>query len=32
MSDIDLSKFEKKIIVRRIQAEDFEAIISLQKL
>jgi predicted amidohydrolase/ribosomal protein S18 acetylase RimI-like enzyme len=32
MPDIDLTKFEKKIIVRPLQEEDFESIIILQKL
>lgn len=32
MSNIDLSKFEKKIIIRQIERKDFEDIISLQKL
>lgn len=32
MPDIDLSKFEKIVVVRTIQKEDFEAIINLQKL
>lgn len=32
MSDIDLTKFEKKIIVRQIKQNDFNEIIALQKL
>lgn len=32
MTDIDLSKFEKIVIIRTIQEKDFEAIINLQKL
>lgn len=32
MSNIDLSKFEKKIIVRQIEREDFPSIIELQKM
>jgi predicted amidohydrolase/ribosomal protein S18 acetylase RimI-like enzyme len=32
MSDLDLSKFEKKIILRPILKEDFDDIIALQKL
>lgn len=32
MDNIDLSKFEKKIIVRQIEKEDFQAIINLQRL
>ncbi|SCY42778.1 bifunctional GNAT family N-acetyltransferase/carbon-nitrogen hydrolase family protein [Alkaliphilus peptidifermentans] len=32
MSDLDLSKFEKKIVVRNIEKADFEDIINMQKL
>ncbi|ARU59731.1 carbon-nitrogen hydrolase [Tumebacillus avium] len=32
MSDIDLSKFEKKMILRNIEREDFEELIALQKI
>ncbi|KUK73673.1 MAG: Uncharacterized protein XD91_0490 [Clostridiales bacterium 38_11] len=32
MSDIDLTKFEKKMIVRTIKQNDFDEIIALQKL
>src|SRR5690554_2956336 len=32
MSDFDLSKFEKKIILRQIERKDFAEIIELQKI
>lgn len=32
MSDIDLSKFERKLVVRNIERKDFKEIIALQKL
>ncbi len=32
MADIDLKKFETKIIVRNMKREDFEAVIALEKL
>jgi predicted amidohydrolase/ribosomal protein S18 acetylase RimI-like enzyme len=32
MSDLDLSKFEKKIILRQIETKDFDEIIALQKI
>ena len=32
MQTQDLSKFEKKLIIRQIQREDFKTIIELQKI